>query len=283
MKEDLQPFKQIKWALNESVKGMTQEQLEENVKKSKLPDEIKDVVADKNYDSVKPYNQTITNFFEEYDVQNLMNLTRSAARALRNSEFISPNLKEELANSIFKAWQEITRVIYLIAPVLAKNGFGGVGGARFHLTDNFSNEYSECLKQIIVTMPFNIMNWYKDDFSSDKLILLYKKYMLEFPDPTVRHIIALTISSSRPLQWQESISKYIGSVEKNSYYLGDLYTNLCHNYSTKLMISKELIQTENLIKTCWAKHKTGSPLPGSGTIAKVSKSSLPTRNLKDLE
>jgi UDP-2,3-diacylglucosamine pyrophosphatase LpxH len=283
LKEDLKPFEQIKWALNETVTGMTQEQLEENVKKSKLPDEIKDVVADKEYDSVKPYNQTITKFFEDYDVQNLMNLTRSASRALRNSEFIAPKLKEDLAKSIFESWKEITRVIFLIAPVLAKNGFGGVGGARFQLTDNFPKDYSECLKKVIVMMPFNIMNWYKDDFFSDKLILLYKKFMIEFDDPTVRHIIALTISSGRPTQWQAIISEYIGSVGKNSYYLGDLYTSLCHNYSTKIMPQKELIQSENLIKACWAKHKTGSPLPGKGTISKISDSTLPSRNLKDLE
>lgn len=283
LKEDFKPLEKLKWALNESIKEMTQEQLEENVQKSKLPDEIKDVVADKNYDSVKPYNQTITKFFEEYEVQNLMNLTRSASRALRNSEFISPQLKEELAKSIFKAWQEVTRVIFLIAPMLAKNGFGGVGGARFQLTDNFPKEYSTCLNQIMIMIPFNIMDWYKDDFFSDKLILLYKKFMLEFPDPTVRHIIALTISSGRPEKWQDSINEYIGSVEKNSYYLGDLYTSLGHNYSTKIMGQRELKQTENLIKSCWAKHKTGSPLPGIGTISKVPDSALPERKLKDLE
>jgi hypothetical protein len=49
------------------------------------------------------------------------------------------------------------------------------------------------------------------------------------------------------------------------------------------MSQKELIQTENLIKSCWAKHKTGSPLPGKGTISKISDSTLPSRNLKDLE
>lgn len=283
LKENINPFTDIKWSLNETVSGMTQEQLEENVKKSKLPDEIKDVVADKDYNSIKPYNQTITNFFEEYDVQNLMNLTRSASRALRNSEFISPYFREELAKSIFEAWKEIIRVLFLIAPVMAKNGFGGVGGARFQLSDDFPREYNECLKNIVINMPFNVMNWYKDDFFSDKLILLLNKFMIEFPDPTVRHIIALTIASGRPPKWQESINEYIGSIGKNSYYLGDLYTNLRHNYSTKLMIPRELRQTESLIKSCWAKHNTGSPLPGRDTIAKVPNSTLPPRNLKDLE
>lgn len=283
LKEDLNPFKEIKWSLNETAEGMTQEQLEENVQKSKLPDEIKDVVADKDYNSIKPYNQTIANFFEEYDVQNLMNLTRSASRALRNSEFITPALKEELSESIFYSWKEIIRVLFLIAPVLAKNGFAGIGGARIHLSDDFPKEYGECLKNVVVNMPFNVVNWYKDDFFSDKLIMLLNKYMLEFSDPTVRHIIALTICSGRPPKWQEAVNEYIGTIGKNSYYLGDLYTNLRYNYSNKHMAPKELKQTEKLIKSCWAKHKTGSPLPGRDTIAKVPDSTLPPRNLKDLE
>ncbi len=283
LKEDFKPLEQLKWQVNEKAKDITQEQLEKTVKQSKLPDEIKDVVADKNYDSVKPYSQKITNFLEEYDVYNLMQLTSSASRALRNSGAIKSELKEGLATSIFKSWQEISRVIFLIAPVLAKNGFGGIGGARFELTDNFPTKYSDCLQKIIVMMPFNIMNWYKDDFFSDKLVMLYKKYLLEFPDPTVRHIIALTICSGRPEKWQESIQEYIGSIAKNSYYLGDLYGNLRMNYSTKLMQQRELKQTENLIKSCWHKHYKGSILPGRGSIAKVSDDTLPPRNLKDLE
>jgi len=283
LKENIDPFADIKWSLNETTSGMTQAQLEENVQKSKLPDEIKEVVADKDYNSIRPYNQTINNFFEEYDVQNLMNLTRSASRALRNSEFISPNSKESLAISIFEAWKEIIRVLFLIAPIMAKNGFGGVGGARFKLSDDFPKEYNECLKNVVTNMPFNVMNWYKDEIFSEKLILLLNKYMIEFPDPTVRHIIALTICSGKPYKWQDSINEYIHNTGKNSYYLGDLYLNLRHNYSTKIMIPRDLKQTEILIKSCYAKHKTGSPLPGRDTIAKVPNSELPERNIKDLE
>lgn len=283
LKDDLNPFSDIKWTLNETKPGMTQEQLEENVRKSKLPDDIKDVIADKNYNSVKPYKQTIDEFFEDYDVKNLMELTRSASRAVRNSEFISPELKEALMQSIFNAWKEIIRVLLLIAPILAKNGFGGLGGARFHLSDDFPKEYSKCLKNIVTAMPYNVMNWYKDDLFSDKLILLFKKYLANFHDPIVQHIIALLISTGRPEKWQTAISEYIGRIGKNSYYLGDLYGTLCSNYATKFMPQDELIQTENMIKSCWAKHHTGTRLPGKDTISKVTKNALPKRNMKDLE
>ncbi len=283
LKEDLNPFKEIKWALNETVSGLTQKQLIENVQKSKIPEELKDAIADENYNSVKPYNQKIHNFLEEFEVKNLMDLTKSAAKGLRNSEFISSNLKEQLIEKIFLGWQETIRALFLIAPVLAKNGFGGVGGARFKLTEGFPKEYDECLKTVITSMPHNLKLWYKDDIFSDKLILLLRKYMVAYPDQNIRHIIALIECSARPKGWKESILNYIEKVDKNSFYLGDLYTNLNNNYVSSHMTMGEQIDSEYLIKACWAKHNTGSPKPGIDTVSKVKSDILPTRNVTEFE
>lgn len=279
IQEDINPFSDIKWRLVETKSGLTQEQLEENIRNSKLPDEIKDVIADTNYNSVKPYNQTINNFLEEYDVKNLMELARSASRALRNSLFISSDLKEQLSQEIYKAWKEIIRGLFLIAPMMARNGFGGIGGARFKLSDDFPKEYSECLKSILINMPYNVVSWYKDDIYSDKIAPLLEKYLIQYEDPIVRHIIALLICHSRPRNWQNMILEYIETVHKNSYYLGDLYSNLRANYSVQFMSQAELVQSERLIKACWAKHDTGSKLPGKDIIAKVSDNILPERNV----
>lgn len=283
LKDDLNPFKEIKWSLNESVSGLTQKQLIENVQKSKLPEELKDVIADENYDSVKPYNQTIHNFLEEFEVSNLMDLTKSAAKGLRNSEFISSTLKEQLIEKIFFGWQETMRALFLIAPVLAKNGFGGVGGARFKLTDDFPKEFDECLKTIIISMPHNLKLWYKDDIFSDKLILLLRKYMLTYTDQNIRHLIAIIECCARPKGWKDSILNYIEKVDKNSFYLGDLFLNLSSNYTSSHMTTGEQLDSEYLIKACWAKHNTGSPKPGIDTVSKVSNDILPPRNMKDFE
>lgn len=281
--EDINPFKDIKWALNETVKGMTQEQLEQNIQESGVPDEIKDIVADKNYDSVKPYTQTIYNYFEEYDVKNLMALIKSSSRALRNSEFVKPELKENLLKNISIAWKELMRALYLISPVLAKNGFGGVGGARFKLSEEFPKEYNECLKSIIIAMPFNLNVWFKDDLFSDKLRILFREYRVKEEDITVRHILALMECNTRPQGWKESILKYMADLGKNSFYLGNLYTNLRTNYSTKFLSGSEQRDTEYLIKACWVKHNTGSPMPGIDTISKVSDDILPERNINNTE
>jgi predicted phosphodiesterase len=280
---DINPYKDIKWALNETVKGMTQEQLEQNIQESGLPVEIKDIVADKNYDSIKPYTQTIYNFFEEYDVKNLMDLIKSSSRALRNSEFVIPELREELLKNISLAWKALMRALYLISPVLAKNGFGGVGGARFKLTEDFPKEYDECLKSIIIEMPFNLTVWFKDDLFSDKLRILFREYRAKESDFTVRHILALMECYAKPKGWKESILNYIEKVDKNSFYLGNLYTNLRTNYSTGFLSTSELKDTEYLIKACWIKHREGSPRPGIDKVSKVPNSVLPTRDIKDSE
>ncbi|MCP9748388.1 metallophosphoesterase [Lacihabitans sp. CS3-21] len=280
---DINPYKDIKWALNETVKGMTQEQLEQNIQQSGISEEIKDIVADKNYDSVKPYTQTIYNYFEEYDVKNLMSLIKSSSRALRNSEFVKPELREELLKNITVAWKALMRALYLISPVMAKNGFGGVGGARFKLSEDFPKEYNECLKSILIAMPFNLNIWFKDDLFSDKLRMLFRDYRTRETDLTVKHILALMECYTRPKGWKKSILDYIGEIGKNSFYLGNLYTNLRTTYSTGFLSSPELKDCEYLIKACWIKHNSGSPKPGIDTVAKVPDNILPQRDNKKID
>jgi hypothetical protein len=278
---DINPYKDIKWALNETVKGLTQEQLEQNIQDSGVSVEIKDIVADKNYDSIRPYTQTIDNYLEEYDVKNLMSLIKSSSRALRNSEFVKPQIREELLKNISLGWRALMRALYLISPILAKNGFGGVGGARFKLTEDFPKEYNECLKSIIIAMPFNLNLWFKDDLFSDKLRILFRDYRTKELDATVRHILSLMECNAKPTGWKESLLNYIETLDKNSFYLGNLYSNLRLNYSTGFLSPAELKDTEYLIKACWIKHREGSPRPGVDTVSKVPNSIIPSRNIKD--
>lgn len=277
------PFKDIKWRLKETQQGITQEKLEESIKQSRMPDEIKEVVADRNFDSIKPYTQQIYTFLDKFEVRNLMQALMSGSRALRNSEFIEPEDKEELSKAIFKGWEVLMRVLFYIAPLMAKNGYGGYGGANFKLSDGFPKEYAECLTQIIVSMPYNIIQWYKNDVFSDKLTLLFKKYIREHDNETVRHLIALIICNCRPKDFQEILSSYIGTIGKNTFYLGDLYTSLQNNYSFDFMTKRELSQTVSLIKACYMKHVKGTTEPGRSTIAQFDQyhGQLPKRFVED--
>lgn len=281
LNQDFNPFKEIKWSLSERAAALTSKQLIENVQSSKISDELKDVISDENYDSVKPYTQEIGNFLQEYEVKNLMDLTRSAARGLRNSEFIKSSLKEQLIEKIFVGFQEIISALYLIAPMMAKNGYGGVGGARFHLTDDFPKEYNECLSTIIVNMPFNIKLWYKDDIFSDKIILLLRKYLINHSDHNIRHILALIECSTRPKGWKDSIMNYIETCGKNSFYLGNIHEVIISNYISTHMSKNDLSDCEYLIKATWAKHHKGTLKPGSSVVNKIPNDIIPERNQSD--
>ena len=264
------PYTNIKWRLSETQQGITQEKLEESIRNSRMPDAIKEAVADNNFDSVKPYTQQIYTFLEEYDVRNLMQILSSASRALRNSEFVSPKDKEELSVSIFKGWEVLMRVLFYLAPLMAKNGYGGLGGANFKLSGFFAKEYAKCLLQIIVAMPYNIVQWYKNEIFSDNLSKLFEQYLLKNDNEIIRHIAALIICNCRPKNFQQILSSYIGSVGKNTFYLGDLYSSLRNNYSFDYMSQQELHQTATLIKSCYIKHVKGVLEPGRDSIAKFA-------------
>lgn len=253
--EGYSPYVSLKWAMNETTKGITVEALESQVQQSLLPDDIKDAIADKNYNSIKPYHQTINKFFEEYAVKNLISLTHSASCALRNSEFIELNLKKKLADSVFNAWKEISRVIFAITPLLAKNGYSGIGGMRFTLTEGFPEEFQECVKSIIISVPYNIILFFRDDIYNHNTAELYYSYMLSSEDVYICHLLALLIVECRPIGFKDKLSKYIEKQPKNSYYLGNLFTNLRRVYSTGYMTKSEQNQTIQLIKDCWRKKK----------------------------
>lgn len=257
--DNYNPYLALKWAMNETTKGITVESLEAQVKQSRLPDEIKDAVADKGYDSIKPYYQTINRFFEEYSVKNLISLAHSASCALRNSDFISPEAKKKLADSIFFAWKEISRVVFAITPLLAKNGYGGIGGIRFALTEGFPEEFQECVKSIIINVPYNIILWFKDDIYNHNASELYFRYMLDNEDAYISHLLALLVVECRPSGFKNELDKYIEVQPKNSYYLGNLFVNLRRVYVTEFMTKPEQNQTIQLIKDCW-KRKTYIPI-----------------------
>ncbi|MBQ7269257.1 MAG: metallophosphoesterase [Bacteroidales bacterium] len=255
------PYDSLKWNQNETTKGKTTEQVESEIEASRLPDDLKDSIKDKNYDAVKPYNQPIQRVFEEYEVRNLMNLARAASRALRNCHLVEGGLLIALRNSIYVAWVELFKVLILLAPALAKTGYGGVGGANFKLSGDFSDEFNECIKQIVCAIPLNIIGWYKNDFFSEKRVAMYYDAMQNDTNPVVRHLNARVLVECRPKNWREMITSYIASLGKNTYFLGDIYAALRQCYKLDSMSDEDLRVTKGLILTCYTKHKDGGTLP----------------------
>lgn len=272
------PYPNFKWNLNEHILGKSKEELDSEIKASRLPVEIKDDILDKNYDQTRPFNQSIQLVMEEYDVQNLMYIVKSASRVLRNSILANEDKKVVLFQNILLGMREIANVIMYLSPLLAKNGYGGIGGANFHLTGDFPSDLEKCIHVIWRVIPFNLIMWFKNDIFSDRLSYMFRDIIMNnSSEPVIRHIAALLVTNTRPQDWDKYIRSYISEMDKNSYYLGDLNATLKHNYSVSTLNQSDETRTRNLIKACIAKHQLGVKNPGKDTINKVDDSKLPPR------
>lgn len=255
----INPYASLKWGHNPNVESKTREQLDSDIKGSRLPREIKDAVLDTTAEIGKPYFQAIERVFDKYNVRNMMSLARSASRALRNSNLIADEARRQLFNAVNGAWVTLANVLLLLTPALVRVGHGELGGASFRLSGRFPEDDSQKIIAIITAIPQNIVQWYLNDVFSDKRLSVYKESILNVDlHPLARHINALMIADARPGGWKDIIAKYIDDLGKNSYYLGDITQALRTNYALATMSDNDLRNTRLLIRDAYEKHKKGS-------------------------
>lgn len=275
-------YESIKWNMSDEQREKTVEQLEQSLKESALPDEIKDSVSDTTYDPSKPYFQIINDFIESHGIRNLFELTRSACRALRNCDYTDVEEKERLLDCLLVSTIKIGDIVFLLSGALAKNGYCGYGGQGFRLDGDFGKEFEVRLKQIIINIPYNITRWFKDDIFSDSLAVLFEEKMINHPNSMARHLLALIISMECAPNFKSRMLKYIGSIGKKSFYLADLFSGLRTNYQYEYLNPSEQNNTAYLIKACYSKHISGGTVPGIDAVNKVNNSILPAANSEDM-
>lgn len=90
------PYRLAVWKPTEENILIIQQEISDKVMTSNLPDIIKDKYNDQGYNQITPYNQTISlhDFFEEYDLYNLIQEIKSSSRALRNSDYANADVKK---------------------------------------------------------------------------------------------------------------------------------------------------------------------------------------------
>ncbi|MBL7855077.1 MAG: hypothetical protein JNL17_11805 [Cyclobacteriaceae bacterium] len=268
--EDMNPFAHIKWQPTEEQIQLAQNALSDGVKASGLPDTIKDQHADKSYNQIRPYNQSIQKFFAEYSVYNLMQNIRAASRALRNSDYGDPDLKRQIFNEIVRSWQQVSRVLLALTPILADRGRAQFEGQAFFLNGNFGDTFEERVKKIILVNMMNVVRFFKDDIFSSKLGPLFFEFFQSEKDENQKHKIALLIISTRPRGWRKEIEDYITSLSKNSFYLFDIKRALSAKYSYDFTTEEEVREIGYLIKMCLAKHEFGTKKPTLNEISKIT-------------
>jgi hypothetical protein len=274
--DEIIPLGQVKWSPSpESLEEMKQV-ISEGVKESKLPTELKDKYADNNYNQLKPYDQSVNSILKEYEFSMLFQQVKSTSRALRNSDYVTPDVKREVLSTITKSWKQVSKILFALGPILANKGKASFEGQGFILNDGFSKSFEDRLQEIWMANPQNIIDLFKSDLFSKKLGPLLFDHLLSEDDPLVRHLMVLLLIQERPTNWKASVTPYIEALPFNSFYLADVLGNLSHVYKYDFIEDSELKEIKFLMKKVAAIHEF-SGKHDLVTINRISSSIFPTR------
>lgn len=276
--KDFDIYDNAKWNPNGEELEYLENEVSDSVKESKLPDTIKDEYTDRHYDRTRPLDQTIHKIMEEYSLLKLLKSIKASSRTLRNSDYANSEKRNQLLNEILLSWKQVTRVILVLAPILARNREVSLEGATFALNESdFKGSEEETFFKIIEQIPTNIMGWYKDDIFSKKMAPLLYDIFTNTDNSLMRHYLSLLILNKRPRGWNQILEQYIKDEGKNSFYLYDLFEFMRVEYKYSFASEGDVRVMKRLLKMIIAKHELGIREPGSKIINKVPDANLPKR------
>lgn len=231
--------------------------INEAVNKSNVPTEIKDYYADKSYNFTRAYDQSIHNYVEGASFYQFIQQIRALSRALRNSDYVSPELKLQVLQRIISGWVEISRVLFFLTPALMRLGRAYFEGCGFYLDEAFTKgepTNKELFVRILQECPHNVLTLVKDDLSSQRQSALLYKWEETNTNAFSHHLYILYLIAEQPREWEKKVRKYISTLSGNSFYLLNTLRALKY-YKTFGYIS---VATEEhmalLIKESLAKH-----------------------------
>ena len=246
--QEFNPLNGIIWNPSEAAIDVIRKNISEKVIKSKLPTIIKDQHADLNYDSEAPYDQSINNFLNEYSVISLMQGVAASSRALRNSNYVEPELKRQMLQAILDGWEQISKVIIWLSPTLAHEGKAAYEGFGLILwgADINGGTPEERLTKIILANPYNVVRYVKDNLSSKKIgPLIYEK--LDSNSSEIQdHFLGLFLIMERPTGWCEVLFDFMNKLHRNSYTIGDLNDIIADEIKHGFISKDDLTQLKRL-------------------------------------
>jgi hypothetical protein len=280
--DGINPYKFAMWTSSPAVRTDMEKEIANGVRESNLPAVIKDQYADRSYNRARPYNQNISDVLNEHSFLSMMRAMSAGARALRNSDYASLEVKRELLKEILNCWVEATKVMFIILPMLAKEGYAAYDGMGFILTDDFGEELEQRFLSILACIPTNVVSWAKEDLYSRKMgPLLIDQFNQRDIGELEKHELLLLLIDKRPRDWEKCVERYIGSNSKNSFYLMDVYQALRVQYKLGFANLQTLKSIEFLIKMVATKHITGERQPSEKSIKKITLAPdvIPTRKV----
>lgn len=277
--ENWNPFKLLKVEPSDAQKERLLGSLENQICGSNLPDEIKDSIADKDYDIRKPFHQDVYQLMEDYSVNKLMNFIPIASRVLRNSDYIDVNLKRDLFATIIEAWKTLLDTLAMFSPALAIQGHVTYGGASFEFVDDITDlPLNHRLLVVLGALPSNVIRWFEGDVYSERNAPLYYKYMSESFGQLYKHLVASLVIRQLPEEWERYISSYIRSISENSYYIMDAVSEMKFTYSTRVITDENASRLKSLMRESIGRMRTLKSFLSPKQISRVvSPDDIPER------
>ena len=117
---------------------------------------------------------------KEYEFSCLIQQVKAISRALRNSDYVSPEIKREILNTIKQSWKQVSKILFALGPMLAQQGQATFEGQGFTLDGTFSESLDVRMGEIWTANPQNVIKMFKDDIYSNKIgPLLYDGLLMK--------------------------------------------------------------------------------------------------------
>lgn len=260
------PLSPLLWDPSDEFIQKARSQIAEKVETSNLPANIKDKHADSQYQSVAPYDQSISRFLNDYSVLSLLSSIKAASRALRSSPFVDVELKHKVTSAILQGWEEISRVVFWLSPILAKEGRTTHDGFALRLAEGFSANLDQRFNEIIICNPSNIVRMLGGDLASKKIGPLVNECFQATDSMLQKHMMALFIATVRPEGWGEATLNYINLLHPRSFYLGNICVKLTHEVTHGDLEHDEEPELKRLTRAILSKREYAPKVSGAKEI-----------------
>ena len=231
MRRNINPLSLLKWAGSDADLARMREKLKSDIDNSNLPPEIKDRHSDANYKYLKPFDQTLDQYIESVSYCLFERQLKSLSRALRNSDFADADVRRRAMALVMSAWQEIAKILFIIAPGLAVSGHVVFGGTKFLLDetwneDRSTNDQQHLFTKILTCIPLNVLSMAAPDVASQKLAKLFYYVLEGSPSELLKHLIMRYLVAQRPNGWDSRVHSYICQIGERSFYQADIRSAL---------------------------------------------------------
>jgi predicted phosphodiesterase len=271
IKEDFDPYPNLKWEVSDEQLTVIENEISKSAEESTLPREIKNQLADRNYDRTRAYDQEMKTFLDDVTFGKTVKAMNAASRALRNSEHVDKPIKMSFLNEIMRTWKKMIQIGVMLVPSISSKGGAAFEDFGFYLGGGWPADISpqEKMMSILSNIPLSISRQFHRDLFSHKNGSLYMEYANKQQDHLPKLLSHHLLMLQRPIGWQGQVKKYIDSMERSDFPLEDIQ-GLARMQRVEYFLTEE---DSNALRDIMArvliKHQLGRSKPGKKLIEKA--------------